>query len=88
MLLAFGVTFELPVVTFFLARIGIVNHQMLIRYWRYAVLVIFIVAAVLTPGPDVASQMLMADAAAGALRRQHRRRLLVWPSPPLRRERE
>jgi len=60
MLLAFGVTFELPVVTFFLARMGMVNHRTLITYARYAVLVIFIVAAVLTPGPDVASQMLMA----------------------------
>jgi sec-independent protein translocase protein TatC len=60
MLLAFGVTFELPVVTFFLARIGLVTHRMLIAAWRYAIVVIFVVAAVLTPGPDVASQMLMA----------------------------
>jgi sec-independent protein translocase protein TatC len=60
MLLAFGVTFELPVVTFFLARIGLVTHRTLTASWRYAVVVIFIVAAVLTPGPDVASQMLMA----------------------------
>jgi sec-independent protein translocase protein TatC len=60
MLLAFGMTFEMPVVTFFLARLGLVTHQMMLGYFRYAVLVIFIVAAVLTPGPDVASQMLMA----------------------------
>jgi sec-independent protein translocase protein TatC len=60
MLLAFGVTFELPVVTFFLARIGLVTHKTLVAWWRQAVVVIFIVAAVLTPGPDVASQMLMA----------------------------
>ena len=60
MLLAFGVTFELPVVTFFLARIGLVTHRTLVQWWRYAVVVIFVVAAVLTPGPDVASQMLMA----------------------------
>jgi len=60
MLLAFGVTFELPVVTFFLARLGFVTSAMMIHYLRYAVLVIFIVAAVLTPGPDVASQLLMA----------------------------
>ena len=60
MLLAFGVTFELPVVTFFLARFGIVTHQMLISWFRYAIVVIFIVAAVLTPGPDAASQFLMA----------------------------
>jgi sec-independent protein translocase protein TatC len=60
MLLAFGVTFELPVVTFFLARVGLVTHRTLIEWWRYAIVVIFVVAAVLTPGPDVASQMLMA----------------------------
>ena len=60
MLLAFGVTFELPVVTFFLAGIGVVDHRMLIRWFRYAIVVIFIVAAALTPGPDVASQLLLA----------------------------
>jgi sec-independent protein translocase protein TatC len=60
MLLAFGVTFELPVVTFFLARIGVVTHRTLLGMGRYAIVVIFIVAAVLTPGPDVASQLLMA----------------------------
>ena len=60
MLLAFGVTFELPVVTFFLARLGILTHRTLIAWWRYAIVTIFVAAAVLTPGPDVASQMLMA----------------------------
>jgi len=60
MLLAFGVTFELPVVTFFLARLGIVTHRTLLGAGRYAIVIIFIVAAVLTPGPDVASQLLMA----------------------------
>ena len=60
MLLAFGVTFELPVAAFFLARVGMIDHHTLARPWRYAVIVIFIVAAVLTPGPDVASQMLLA----------------------------
>lgn len=60
MLLGFGVTFELPVATFFLARIGMITHRTLIDGWRYAIVVIFVVAAVLTPGPDIASQMLMA----------------------------
>jgi sec-independent protein translocase protein TatC len=60
MLLAFGVVFELPVFTFFLARTGIVDHKMMMATWRYAFVGIFIVAAVLTPGPDVASQLLMA----------------------------
>ena len=60
MLFAFGITFEMPVLTFFLARLGLVNHRMLISGTRYAIVIVFIVAAVLTPGPDIASQMLMA----------------------------
>jgi sec-independent protein translocase protein TatC len=60
MLLAFGLTFELPVITFFLARLGVVTHRTLIGWSRYAVLAIFVVAAILTPGPDIASQLLMA----------------------------
>jgi sec-independent protein translocase protein TatC len=60
MLLAFGLTFEMPVLTFFFARLGLVTHTMLISSARYAIVIIFIVAAVLTPGPDVASQMMMA----------------------------
>lgn len=60
MLLAFGATFEMPVITFFLARLGVVTHKAMLQYLRYAILVIVIVAAVLTPGPDVASQLLMA----------------------------
>lgn len=60
MLLAFGVTFELPVCAFFFARVGLITHRTLIAFGRYAVVGIFVLAAVLTPGPDVASQMLMA----------------------------
>src|SRR2546427_9338900 len=60
MLLAFGVTLELPVLAFFFARVGLINHKMLISALRYAIVIIFIVAAVLTPGPDVASQLLLA----------------------------
>jgi sec-independent protein translocase protein TatC len=60
MLLAFGLTFELPVVTFFLARVGVLTHRNLIGWARYAIVAIFVSAAVLTPGPDVASQLLMA----------------------------
>jgi sec-independent protein translocase protein TatC len=60
MMLAFGVTFELPVVIFFLARAGLVTYRQLLDFSRYAVLVIFVVAAVLTPTPDAASQLMMA----------------------------
>lgn len=58
-LLAFGVTFELPILTFFFARIGLVTHTLMINVARYAVLVIFILAAILTP-PDAISQVLLA----------------------------
>jgi sec-independent protein translocase protein TatC len=60
LILAFGITFELPVLTFFLVRVGIWDHRFLLRQFRYAILVIFIVAAVLTPGPDVISQVMLA----------------------------
>ncbi len=58
LLLAFGFTFEMPVVMFFLARIGLINHQMLRKYRKYAILIISIVAALLTP-PDVLSMFLL-----------------------------
>jgi len=59
MLLAFGIVFELPVLTFFFARIGIVTHQLMIAWARYAIVVTFVLAAILTP-PDAMSQVLMA----------------------------
>ncbi len=59
MLLAFGVCFQLPVIVFFLARIGLVNARDLITGLRYAVVVIFFIAALITP-PDPLTQSLMA----------------------------
>ncbi|MBN1614441.1 MAG: preprotein translocase subunit TatC, partial [Deltaproteobacteria bacterium] len=59
-LLAFGLSFELPVFIFFLTKVGVVNAAMLSRQRRYAILIIFIAAAVLTPSPDAISQILMA----------------------------
>jgi sec-independent protein translocase protein TatC len=59
LLLSFGLCFQLPVVIFFAARLGLVNAWDLVRWYRYAIVVIFILAAVLTP-PDVMSQILMA----------------------------
>ena len=59
LLIGFGIAFELPVITFFLAKIGLVNDQMLKDFFRYAVVLIFIISAILTP-PDVISQVLMA----------------------------
>lgn len=59
MLLAFGLIFEMPLFAFFLARMGLVTADMMRKFRKYAILAIFIVAAILTP-PDVFSQLLMA----------------------------
>jgi sec-independent protein translocase protein TatC len=60
MLLAFGLIFQMPTVVFFLARMGVVSAGFLLRHTKYAVLIIFILAAVISPGTDVVSQCLMA----------------------------
>jgi len=59
LLLAFGLVFEMPVFAFFLARLGLLSAQFMRKQRKYAILLIFVSAAVLTP-PDVVSQMLMA----------------------------
>lgn len=59
LVIAFGLAFELPVITFFLAKLGLVTDQSLKDFFRYAIVLIFIFAAVLTP-PDVISQIMMA----------------------------
>jgi len=59
LLLAFGLVFELPMVLTFLARLGIVSVDFLKRNRKYAVLVFFAGAAILTP-PDVVTQIMMA----------------------------
>ena len=59
LLFAFGITFELPVIMFFLAKMGLVNHTTLRKKRKYAILIVVVVAALLTP-PDVISQVLLA----------------------------
>lgn len=59
LLLAFGLVFEMPLFAYFLSRFGILTPDLMRRSRRYAILAIFIVAAILTP-PDVFSQCLMA----------------------------
>ncbi len=59
-LLAFGLVFEFPVVLVLLARIGIVDSKMLAKQRRYAILLVFILAAVVTPSPDLLTQVLTA----------------------------
>jgi sec-independent protein translocase protein TatC len=57
--LATGLVFELPIVAFFLTKIGIITPSFMRKYRRHAIVVIFIVAAIITP-PDVFSQTLVA----------------------------
>jgi sec-independent protein translocase protein TatC len=59
MLLAFGAVFELPVLILFLSIAGLVTHVHLIKFFRYFVLIAFVIAAVITP-PDITSQFLLA----------------------------
>jgi len=56
--LATGLVFELPIITFFLTKIGVITPSFLTKYRKHAIVVIFIVAAIITP-PDVFSQMLV-----------------------------
>jgi sec-independent protein translocase protein TatC len=55
----FGLAFQLPVFAYFLALLGLINDKQLIAWFKYAIVIIFIVAALLTP-PDVLTQLLMA----------------------------
>ncbi|MBR7118448.1 MAG: twin-arginine translocase subunit TatC [Helicobacteraceae bacterium] len=58
-MIGFGIAFELPVVCYFLAKIGLITDQTLIKFFRIAIVLIFILAAFLTP-PEVTTQILMA----------------------------
>jgi sec-independent protein translocase protein TatC len=55
-----GLCFELPILIFFLARLGLVTERFLLAKFKYAVLIIFIIAAVITPTPDVMTQCVFA----------------------------
>ncbi len=59
-LLGLGLVFQTPIVIFFLARIGVVTEKWLLQKFRYAVLVIFIIAALITPTPDIPTQCAFA----------------------------
>jgi len=59
LLLAFGVIFEMPIFMVFLAKAGVVNTAFLNKNRKYAILINFIIAAILTPTPDVVNQMMM-----------------------------
>jgi len=58
--LATGIVFELPVIVYFLSRFGLMTPEFMKKYRKHAVVVILVVAAIVTPSPDVTSQMLVA----------------------------
>ena len=59
-ILGLGLVFELPVLIMVLARFGIVTAKLLLKYFRFAVLIIFIIAAIITPTPDIPTQCVFA----------------------------
>lgn len=59
-ILAFGLCFQLPIVLIILAKLGLVSSKRLLTYWRHAIVIIFTVAAVVTPTNDPLSLMVMA----------------------------
>jgi len=59
LLIAFGVVFELPIFMVLLAKIGVVDVSFLNRHRKYAILISFVIAAIVTPTPDIVNQMLM-----------------------------
>ena len=60
LMLAIGVIFEIPILAFVLSRFGIINHHFLLNKFKYAILVIFIISAIITPTPDVVTQTILA----------------------------
>lgn len=60
MVAAFGITFEFPVLLVFLQLVGVLTPQTLLKQWRYAIVVIFVIAALITPSGDPYSMMAMA----------------------------
>jgi sec-independent protein translocase protein TatC len=59
-ILGLGLVFEMPVLILVLARFGVVTHRFLLRHFRWAVLAIFIIAAIITPTPDIPTQCVFA----------------------------
>jgi sec-independent protein translocase protein TatC len=60
MLIGVGLVFEMPTLIFFLSRMGLVTSKWMVKNFKYAVLAIFIIAAVITPSPDMVNQLILA----------------------------
>lgn len=60
-ILGLGICFELPILMFFLSMLGIVDHKFFLKQWRYAILIIFLIAALICPLPDPVGMFLFAS---------------------------
>jgi sec-independent protein translocase protein TatC len=60
LMLGSGLVFELPMVSFFLSKLGLLSPKFMRKYWRHAIVIIFFLAAILSPGPDPISMLLLA----------------------------
>lgn len=60
LLLGIALVFEMPTLVFFLSRMGIITSRWMIKNFKYAVLAVFIIAAVITPSPDMINQSILA----------------------------
>ena len=59
-MLGCGIAFELPVLSYVLAKIGLITGSFLKKYFKFAFVIILVVAAIITPSPDWTSQFLVA----------------------------
>jgi len=60
LLLGIALVFEMPTLVFFLSRMGIISSRWMIKNFKYAVLFVFIIAAIITPSPDIINQSILA----------------------------
>ena len=58
MMLGFGLAFQIPTLSFILGRVGLITPKMLLRWWRHAIVLIVIIAAIITPTPDPTNLMI------------------------------
>ena len=61
LLIPFGLLFEYPLLVYFLAKIGILTPELLVRYRKYSIVGVFIIAAILTPSPDPLTMLIVAS---------------------------
>lgn len=59
-ILGLGLVFEIPAIVYFLARLGLMTHKFMLKFWRHAIVVIMIIAAILSPTTDIPNMMVFA----------------------------